>query len=48
MTRKDVDEKCFDLIAGVVGAHKARKLLDSIWQLERLPSVRPLRSLLQA
>jgi 2-methylcitrate dehydratase PrpD len=48
MTRKDVDEKCFDLIAGVVGAHKARKLLDNIWQLERLPSVRPLRSLLQA
>lgn len=47
MTRKDVDEKCFDLIAGVVGARKARSLLDNIWRLERLPSVRPLRPLLQ-
>lgn len=48
MTRKDVDEKCFDLIAGVVGARKARSLLDNIWRLERLPSVRPLRRLLQS
>jgi 2-methylcitrate dehydratase PrpD len=47
MTRKDVDEKCFDLIAGVVGAGKARKLLDNIWQLDRLPSIRALRPLLQ-
>lgn len=47
MTRKDVDEKCFDLIAGVVGSRKARSLLDNIWRLDRLPSVRPLRSLLQ-
>lgn len=47
MTRKDVDEKCFDLIAGVVGARKARSLLDNIWRLDRLPSVRPLRPLLQ-
>lgn len=47
MTRKDVDEKCFDLIAGVVGARKARSLLDNIWRLEHLPSVRPLRPLLQ-
>ena len=46
MTRKDVDEKCFDLIAGVVGARKARSLLDNIWRLEHLPSVRPLRPLL--
>jgi len=47
MTRKDVDEKCFDLIAGVVGSRKARTLLDNIWRLDRLPSVRPLRPLLQ-
>lgn len=47
MTRKDVDEKCFDLIAGVTGARKARSLLDNIWRLDRLPSVRPLRPLLQ-
>ena len=47
MTRKDVDEKCFDLIAGVVGSRKARSLLDNIWRLDRLPSVRPLRPLLQ-
>jgi 2-methylcitrate dehydratase PrpD len=47
MDRKDVDEKCFDLIAGVVGARKARKLLDNIWRLDGLPSVRPLRNLLQ-
>jgi 2-methylcitrate dehydratase PrpD len=47
MTRKDVDEKCFDLIAGVVGSRKARTLLDNVWRLDRLPSVRPLRPLLQ-
>lgn len=47
MARAEVDEKCFDLIAGVTGRRKARSLLDSIWGLDRVPSVLKLRPLLQ-
>jgi 2-methylcitrate dehydratase PrpD len=48
MTRAEVDEKSYDLIAPVIGKARARKLCDAIWQLEKLPDVRGLRPLLRA
>ena len=49
MTRGEVDdEKCYDLIAPVLGKLRARKLCDAIWQLEKLRDVRSLRPLLRA
>ena len=36
MTRGEVDAKCFDLIAPVIGKLRARKLCDSIWDIEKL------------
>ena len=48
MTRAEVDEKSYDLIAQVIGKTRARKLCDAIWQLEKLSDVRSLRPLLWA
>jgi hypothetical protein len=48
MTRAEVDEKSYDLIAPVIDKARARKLCDAIWQLEKLPDVRRLRPLLRA
>jgi 2-methylcitrate dehydratase PrpD len=48
MTRAEVDEKCFDLIAGVTGRKRARALLDRVWGLERETDIAALRPLLQA
>ena len=48
MTRGEVDEKCYDLIAPVIGNARARKLCDAIWQLEKVRDVRILRPLLRA
>ncbi len=48
MSRAEVDEKCHDLIAGVTGRPRARRLLDQIWNLDRLPDVARLRPLVQA
>ncbi|MGH8733995.1 MAG: MmgE/PrpD family protein, partial [Burkholderiales bacterium] len=47
MTRAEVDEKSYDLIAPVIDKARARKLCDAIWQLEKLPDVRGLRPLLR-
>jgi 2-methylcitrate dehydratase PrpD len=46
MTRADVHDKSLDLLAPVLGASRARRLLETIWNLERLASVRELRALL--
>ena len=46
MTRAEVDEKCFHLMAPVLGAKKARGLCDAVWGLEKINDVRKLRSLL--
>ena len=46
MTRAEVAEKALDLMAPVLGALRARKLCDAIWNLDRLPDVRALRPLL--
>ena len=48
MTRAEVDEKCFHLLAPVLGKGRARKLVDSVWTLERVKDVRTLRTLLRA
>jgi len=48
MTRAEVDEKGFDLMAPVIGKARARKLCDAIWKLEKVKDVRSLRSLLRA
>jgi 2-methylcitrate dehydratase PrpD len=48
MTRVEVDEKGFDLVAPVIGKTRARKLCDAIWRLEQLDDARKLRPLLRA
>ena len=48
MTRSEVDEKCHDLIAPVLGSARARKLCDAVWRLEKARDVRILRPLLRA
>jgi 2-methylcitrate dehydratase PrpD len=48
MSRGEVDEKCFDLMAPVLGKARARKLCDAIWQLEKIGDARDLRPLLRA
>ena len=47
MTRAEVDEKCYHLMAPVLGRKKARALCDGIWNVEEIEDVRELRSLLQ-
>jgi 2-methylcitrate dehydratase PrpD len=48
MTRAEVDEKCFHLLAPVLGKARARKLVDAVWSLEDMKDVRTLRPLLRA
>jgi 2-methylcitrate dehydratase PrpD len=48
MTRAEVDEKSFDLMAPIIGKARARKLCDVAWKLERVRNVRGLRPLLRA
>ena len=48
MTRAEVDEKCFHLLAPVLGKSRARKLVDRVWDLETVKDVRTLRPLLRA
>ncbi|HEX6003577.1 MAG TPA: MmgE/PrpD family protein [Burkholderiales bacterium] len=48
MTRAEVDEKCFHLMAPILGKARARRLCDAVWALEDMPNVRSLRPLLQA
>jgi 2-methylcitrate dehydratase PrpD len=48
MTRAEVDEKSYDLMASVIGRARARKLCDAVWKLEKVHDVRGLRPLLRA
>ena len=48
MKRAEVDAKSYDLLAPVLGKPRARKLCDSVWNLEKLTDARKLRPLLQA
>jgi 2-methylcitrate dehydratase PrpD len=48
MNRQEVDEKCFHLMAPILGKARARKLCDAVWKLEGVANVRSLRALLTA
>ena len=48
MDRRDVDEKCYHLVAPGLGKKRARALCDTIWNIEKLDDARRLRPLLQA
>ncbi|OGA37579.1 MAG: hypothetical protein A3G24_01705 [Betaproteobacteria bacterium RIFCSPLOWO2_12_FULL_62_13] len=48
MTRADIDAKCYDLCAPVLGRRRARALCDTAWNLEKLKDARKLRRLLRA
>ena len=48
MTTPEVDEKCYDLMAPVLGKARARKLCDTIWNIEKVKDVRALRPLLRS
>lgn len=47
MTRAEVDEKSYHLMAPVLGKKKARALCDAVWALEKVSDVRKLRPLLR-
>jgi len=46
MTREEVERKCKDLVAPVLGEDRSQELIDNIWNLEKVRNVRELRSLL--
>ena len=48
MTRAEVDEKSYDLMAPVLSKAQARKLCDAVWKLEKISDLRALRPLLRA
>lgn len=48
MTRSEIEIKCLDLIESVLGVQRARSLVESIWALDRVKSVRELRPYLSA
>jgi 2-methylcitrate dehydratase PrpD len=48
MTREEVDEKCFHLMAPILGKARARRLCDAVWALEKMSNMRSLRPLLRA
>ena len=48
MTRAEVDEKAWHLMAPILGKARARKLCDAVWAIERLKDARALRPLLRA
>jgi 2-methylcitrate dehydratase PrpD len=48
MTRAEVDEKCYHLMAPILGKTRARKLCDAVWGIDKINDVRRLRPLLQA
>jgi hypothetical protein len=47
-SRAKVEEKALDLTAPILGVTRANKPIDTIRRIDRLKSVRPLRSLPQA
>jgi 2-methylcitrate dehydratase PrpD len=48
MTTGEVDEKCYHLLAPIMGRKRGRSLCDAIWNIEAVKDVRRLRPLLQA
>jgi 2-methylcitrate dehydratase PrpD len=48
MTRGEVDEKSFDLMAPIIGKARARRLCDAVWELEKVRDLKALRPLFRA
>jgi 2-methylcitrate dehydratase PrpD len=48
MSRAEVDEKSYDLMAPILGKARARKLCNAIWEMEKIRDLRVLRPLLRA
>ena len=48
MSREEVAAKGRELLAPVIGARRAEKLIATVWNIERVPDVTRLRPLLQA
>jgi 2-methylcitrate dehydratase PrpD len=48
MTRGEVEEKAYHLMAPVVGTRRARAACEAVWNIERIRDARELRRLLQA
>ena len=48
MTLEDVYEKFFPLLNPVLGRERARRLIDSVLNLEKVRDARSLRTLLRA
>jgi 2-methylcitrate dehydratase PrpD len=48
MDRAEVNEKCRDLMAPVIGKLRTRELCDVVWSLEKVRDIRSLRPLLRA
>ena len=48
MTRAEVDEKAYHLMATILGRGRARRLCDAVWTLDRVSNMRNLRPLLKA
>ncbi len=46
MSRAEMEDKTMDLMAPVLGASRARKVVDSIWSIEKVADVRRMRALL--
>lgn len=48
LTTEEVEIKCRDLLSPVLGEDRSHKLIDAIWNLERVKNMRELRPLLSA
>ena len=48
MTRTEVDEKAYHLMAPILGKARARQLCDAVWAVDNLSNMRKLRLLLRA
>jgi 2-methylcitrate dehydratase PrpD len=47
LTRHEVEDKFLRLTVGVIGDDRAKKLVDSVWQLERIADIGDLTMLLR-
>ncbi len=46
MTRQEIEEKCQDLMKPILGRDRTERLIDKIWNLEKVKNVRQLRPFL--
>ena len=48
MTRQEVDDKAFELMAPILGHSNTRSLIDKVWEIEVIDNVQELRPLMVA